>query len=195
MSASVRVCVRERKSERDPCKIHERESEREKEREIKCVCERKRDRSTRVFQQGESEDAARGHQRRSRSSHHFREVRLPREVDVRLPGNRSSNSHVARPVRRIITVIVDSDQQVVSKEMSFSVPITNAARFYIHSGRVQYKFINMQRVQYSCIGICRAQYFYILVGRARNKLVDTPAMLWDTPCGQTCQIITFLKCA
>jgi len=37
-------------------------------------------------------------------------IHLLRKVDVRLPGEGNSNSHDARPVHLIITMIVDSDQ-------------------------------------------------------------------------------------
>ena len=38
---------------------------------------------------------------------------------MRLPGKGNSNSHGARPFYLIITMIVDSDQEVVNKELSF----------------------------------------------------------------------------
>ena len=47
------------------------------------------------------------------------QVSLSRKEDVRLPGKRSSNSHGARLVHLIIT-IVDSDHQVVNEERSLS---------------------------------------------------------------------------
>ena len=48
-------------------------------------------------------------------------VPAKRKIDVSLLGKGNSNSHGARPVHRIITMIVDSDQQVVNKELSFCV--------------------------------------------------------------------------
>ena len=45
-----------------------------------------------------------------------------RKVDARLPGKGNSNSHGARPVHLIITMIVDSDQWVVNKELSLAAP-------------------------------------------------------------------------
>ena len=40
-----------------------------------------------------------------------------RKVDIRLPGKGSSNSHGARPVPLII-MMINSDQEVVNKELS-----------------------------------------------------------------------------
>ena len=49
-------------------------------------------------------------------------ARIParsRKVDIMLPGKEDSNSHGARPVHQIISIIeVDSDQQVVNGELS-----------------------------------------------------------------------------
>ena len=54
---------------------------------------------------------------------------VPREVDVRLPGKGNSNSHGARPVHQIISVIkVDWDQEVVNKELSL-LPATSPVRW------------------------------------------------------------------
>ena len=48
-------------------------------------------------------------------------TKRPRKVDARLPGTGNSNSHGARPVHfDHLDDQVDSDQQVINKELSLS---------------------------------------------------------------------------